>query len=173
MLLKLSRKFSTPSAVSSLISNALLESQSHSIASSDARAWRFTTATISTSPQKALLAVRMLKGMSLPQAQTQLRFSKKKTSVRVLAMLNRGFKAINHNTAYARSLDQSIREPPSDPAKLMLHRVIVNKGIYRPDIRLPSGLYPQDAWKGHVWQGSSSQLQGSNHTEGDSRARKG
>ena len=65
-----------------------------------------------------------------------MEFNKRKASFKIRALLNRAFKSIQHNTEYARSKDPSIREPPKTTDHLEIERIIVNKGHFRPDIKL-------------------------------------
>ncbi|KAI9011271.1 ribosomal protein L22/L17 [Gaertneriomyces semiglobifer] len=59
----------------------------------------FSTGTFGVSPKKLLLLARLIKGMSLEEAEKQMTFSKKRAADRVRAMLHRAAAAVSHNYA--------------------------------------------------------------------------
>ncbi|KAJ3156155.1 hypothetical protein HDU86_004123 [Geranomyces michiganensis] len=83
----------------------------------------FSTGDFQVSPRKLLLLARMIRGLSLTQAETQMKMSKKRPADRVRAMLHRAAASLEHNYAV-------------DPKQYVVAQAWVGKGTYLKRIKI-------------------------------------
>ncbi|KAJ3183075.1 hypothetical protein HDU87_007497 [Geranomyces variabilis] len=83
----------------------------------------FSTGDFRVSPRKLLLLARMIRGLTLSEAEVQMKMSKKRPADRVRAMLHRAAASLEHNYAV-------------DPKQYVVSQAWVGKGTYLKRIKI-------------------------------------